>query len=74
MNRRRLRKALLHDWRLTSRCVDPHSFAQRDVSIDRANPVLQLLEAQAVADFAVRPNHPQLDLPVGQFIVQPPVA
>jgi hypothetical protein len=33
---------------------------------------LQLLEAQAVADLAVRPDNPQLDLLIGQFVSKPP--
>ena len=40
--------------------------------IDRPNPVLQFLEAQTVADFAVRPNDSESDLSARQFIVQPP--
>jgi hypothetical protein len=42
---------------LTRRPAERHRLARRDVAIDRADPVLQFLEAQAVADFPVRPGN-----------------
>jgi hypothetical protein len=46
---------------LTGRPAERHRLTQRDVVIGRVDPVLQFLEAQAVADFPVRPGNPQLD-------------
>src|SRR5947207_15245214 len=55
---------------LDTRWADRHRLVQGDVAIDRAHPVLQLLEAQAVAELAVRPDNTQLDMRAGQLLVQ----
>jgi len=53
------------------RRTDRHSIAQGYVPVDRPDPLLQFLEAQAVANFAMRSHDPEGDILARQFIVQP---
>src|SRR5262249_41160872 len=55
-----------------SRTAHRHRLAQRNVAINRPNPILQFFEAQAVAALALRPDAPEPILFYGHFIMQPP--